>query len=50
MIRFLERQYVDHRVCWQGNPGVDAAVGKSLMFAQDRTAQFLYLVSKHIAN
>jgi len=50
MIRFLERQYVDHRVCWQGNPGVDATVGKSLMFAQDRTAQYLYLLSKRIAN
>jgi hypothetical protein len=44
--RFVERQHLDYRHCWEGNEGVDAAVGKTLKSAQEHTAQFLYLVGK----
>lgn len=46
--RFVERQHVDYRECWEGNPGVDALIGKTLQFAQERTAQYIYLVAKEI--
>ncbi len=44
--RFVERQHVDYSYCWEGNAGVDAQIGKTLISAQDHTAQFLYLVGK----
>ncbi len=46
--RFVERQHVDYRHCWEGNPDVDAVVGKSLESAQDHTAKYLYLVGKEM--
>ncbi len=46
--RFIERQHVDYRHCWEGNPGVDAAIGKTLESAQDHTAKFLYLIGKQL--
>lgn len=39
---------LDERYCWEGNPRVDAIVGKSLLSAQDHTAKFLYLVAQRL--
>ena len=44
-LRFIERQHIDYRVCWEGDPDVDAAVGTTLSNAQDHTAGFIYLVA-----
>lgn len=46
--RFIERQHLDYRHCWEGNAEVDAVIGKTLEFAQDHTAKFLYLVGKQL--
>jgi hypothetical protein len=46
--RFIERQHLDYKYCWSGNPGVDAMVGKTLESAQDHTAKYLYLVAERI--
>ncbi len=46
--RFVERQHIDYSYCWEGNAGVDAQIGKTLISAQDHTAQFLYLVGKSL--
>lgn len=46
--RFVERQHLDYKYCWEGNPEVDQTVGHSLQYAQDRTAQFLYLVGSKL--
>ncbi len=46
--RFIERQHLDYRHCWEGNPGVDAIVGKSLISAQDHTAKYIYLVAQQL--
>jgi hypothetical protein len=43
-LRFIARQHIDYRVCWEGDPDVDAAVGNTLTSAQDHTAKFIYLV------
>jgi hypothetical protein len=48
-ITFLTKQARDNIKCWQGDPEVDAAVGRSISLAQDRTAQLLFLVGKMIA-
>jgi phospholipase C len=47
--RFVERQHIDYKFCWAGNPGVDAMIGKTLESAQDHTAKYLYLVAQQIA-
>ncbi len=44
-LRFIERQHIDYKVCWEGDPDVDAAVGATLASAQDHTAGFIYLVA-----
>jgi hypothetical protein len=44
-LRFIERQHIDYRICWEGDPDVDAAVGTTLTSAQDHTAGFIYLVA-----
>jgi hypothetical protein len=44
-LRFIERQHIDYRVCWEGDPDVDAAVGVTLANAQDHTAGFIYRVA-----
>jgi hypothetical protein len=46
--RFIERQHLDYRHCWEGNAGVDAAVGKTLKSAQEHTADFLYIIGKSL--
>jgi phospholipase C len=46
--RFLERQQIDHRSCWENNPGVDAMIGNTLKSAQDHTAKFIYLVAQRL--
>jgi phospholipase C len=43
--RFIERQHLDYKECWAGDPEVDAMVGRTLKVAQDKTAQFIYLVA-----
>jgi len=48
-LRFIERQHIDYRVCWEGDPDVDAAVGTTLTSAQDHTAGFIYLVAAKVA-
>ncbi len=40
---FLAQQ-IDHPECWQNNGDVDFATGNSLLYAQDVTAQFIYLL------
>lgn len=45
---FLERQQIDHRYCWESDPGVDAVIGKSLKSAQDHTAKYIYLVAQRL--
>jgi phospholipase C len=44
-LRFIARQHIDYRVCWEGDPDVDAAIGTTLTSAQDHTAKFIYLVA-----
>jgi hypothetical protein len=48
-LRFIERQHIDYRVCWEGDPDVDAAIGTTLTSAQDHTAGFIYLVAAKVA-
>jgi hypothetical protein len=38
---------LDHTSCWQGNPGVDAAIGVALRQAQASTAAFIYAADLH---
>lgn len=45
-LRFIERQHIDHKACWAGDPGVDKAIGHTLMQAEERTAGFVYLIAK----
>jgi len=45
---FIEAQQFDHSVCWVGDADVDQGIGAALQFAQDRTAQFLYLLERHM--
>ncbi len=46
--RFLERQHIDYKECWAGDPDVDQMVGDTLKSAQDHTAQFLYLLASSL--
>jgi phospholipase C len=38
---------LDHTSCWQGDPGVDAAIGTALRQAQASTAAYLYAADIH---
>jgi phospholipase C len=38
----------DVRACWKGDSAVDANIGDSIMFAQDRTAQFLSVLAVQV--
>jgi hypothetical protein len=49
-LRFIETQKIDYKECWEGDAEVDAAVGRSLQLAQDRTAQFLYVLGGMIVD
>ena len=38
---------LDHTSCWQGDPGVDAAIGVALRQAQASTAAYIYAADVH---
>jgi phospholipase C len=46
--RFIEAQQLDHTVCWAGDARVDRGIGDALLRAQDRTAQYLYLLAQQL--
>jgi len=43
----IDSYTLDHTDCWQGDPGVDAAIGAALRKAQTGTAAFLYAADIH---